>query len=277
MTVNSIADPLARTLWFIEAHLGTDLSLDVIEAQAGTSRFHLSRSFAAATGMPVMQYARGRRLTEAARKLADGAPDILTVALDTGYGSHEAFTRAFRDQFATTPEAVRDAKSLRGLDLVEAKRIDVTSDRPLPEPRIETGRTLLIAGLAEREHKRIPLLWETFGLHMGSIPNEAAGYIGYGVCANGDEDGNYTYIAGVEVTSFSGIPAEFATMRLPQQRYAVFTHSDHITTIRATFDAIWRQWQPHNEVLDAPFFERYGENFDPRTGTGPVEIWVPIP
>jgi AraC family transcriptional regulator len=46
-----------------------------------------------------MRYVRGRRLTEAAKVLSDGAPDILTVALDAGYGSHEAFTRAFRDQF----------------------------------------------------------------------------------------------------------------------------------------------------------------------------------
>ena len=54
-----------------------------------------------------MRYARARRLTEAARVLAKGAPDILNVALEADYGSHEAFTRAFRDHFGMTPEAVR--------------------------------------------------------------------------------------------------------------------------------------------------------------------------
>jgi AraC family transcriptional regulator len=276
MTEHSIANPVAKTLWYIEAHLESELSLDVIAAQAGTSRFHLSRSFSAVCDMPVMHYARGRRLTEAARKLLNGAPDILSVALDTGYGSHEAFTRAFREQFAVTPESVRDRVSLAGLDLVEAKRVDVTSQRTLDEPRIERGRVLLIAGLTEREHNRIPVLWQKFGPHMGSIPTQV-GHVGYGVCANGDENGNYTYIAGVEVERFDRVPPELTTIRIPAVNYAVFTHRDHITALRATFDAIFRQWQPHHEVLDAPFFERYGDDFDPRTGTGPVEIWVPIP
>jgi AraC family transcriptional regulator len=44
---------------------------------------------------------------EAARQLCNGAPDILTIALNAGYGSHEAFTRAFRDQFGLTPEQAR--------------------------------------------------------------------------------------------------------------------------------------------------------------------------
>lgn len=276
MTVNSIADPVAKTLWYIEAHLDADLSLDVLEAQAGISRFHLSRSFSAATGIPVMHYARGRRLTEAARKLAAGAPDILSVALESGYGSHEAFTRAFRDQFATTPETVREAKSLDGLDLVEAQRIDVASDRSLAEPRRERGRVLLIAGLGERDPERIPVLWQKFGPFIGSVPSQT-GDVAYGVCANADDDGNYTYIAGVEVARFDDISPELTTLRIAAVNYAVFTHRDHISTIRSTFDAIWRQWQPHNAVLDAPFFERYGRDFDPQTGRGPVEIWVPVP
>ncbi len=76
-------------------------------AIAGVSRFHMVRAFAAATGLSVMRYVRARRLSEAARALADGAPDILALALEADYGSHEAFTRAFRDHFGVTPEAVR--------------------------------------------------------------------------------------------------------------------------------------------------------------------------
>ncbi|WP_164034337.1 helix-turn-helix domain-containing protein, partial [Serratia marcescens] len=65
------------------------------------------------------RYLRGRRLSQAARSLAAGAPDILAVALDAGYGSHEAFTRAFRDQFGMTPELVRDRRRLDNVPLVE--------------------------------------------------------------------------------------------------------------------------------------------------------------
>ena len=99
--------PVGKALWFIETRLADDISLAEIACFAGVSRYHLLRAFGVATGQSVMRHVRGRRLTEAARHLAAGAPDILTVALDAGYGSHEAFTRVFRDQFGLTPEAVR--------------------------------------------------------------------------------------------------------------------------------------------------------------------------
>src|SRR5947208_7320679 len=105
-------NPAQKALWFIESHLADAMTLDEVAAVAGVSRFHLVRAFAAATGLSVMRYARARRLCEAARALAGGAPDILTVALDADYGSHEAFTRAFREHFGVTPEAVRGSAQL---------------------------------------------------------------------------------------------------------------------------------------------------------------------
>ena len=87
---------VAKTLWIIESRFGMPLTLEEMAVHAGVSRFHLSRIFPAATGYSISTYLRGRRLTEAAKALAGGAPDILGVALDAGYGSHEAFTRAFR-------------------------------------------------------------------------------------------------------------------------------------------------------------------------------------
>jgi AraC family transcriptional regulator len=95
-------NPAERALWYIESHFARDISLDDVASVGGVTRYHMTRAFAAMTGMPVMAYARARRLSEAAKVLAKGAPDILAVALDAGYGSHEAFTRAFRDQFGIT-------------------------------------------------------------------------------------------------------------------------------------------------------------------------------
>src|ERR1700738_340053 len=105
-------NPAQKALWFIESHLGDALTLDEIAAIGGVSRYHMVRAFAAATGLSVMRYVRARRLSEAARALANGAPDILGVALDADYGSHEAFTRAFRDHFGITPEALRAQRRL---------------------------------------------------------------------------------------------------------------------------------------------------------------------
>jgi AraC family transcriptional regulator len=67
-------------------------------------------------------------------------------------------------------------------------------------------------------------------------------------------------------------------VRIAAQRYAVFTHAEHISTIRRTIKTIWNKWLPESDhqLADAPNFERYGEAFDPRTGLGGLEIWIPI-
>lgn len=274
-------NPVGKALWFIEAHLNADASLAEIACTSGVSRYQLLRAFGAATGHSVMRYVRGRRLTEAARYLAAGAPDILTVALDAGYGSHEAFTRAFRDRFGLTPEAVREQRRFDNLPLTEAIRMDETLIVKLDPPRFETGRTLLIAGLGERySHETcqgIPLQWQRFTPYIGNIGGQI-GTMTYGICCNADGAGNFEYVAGVEVSSFDELPAEFRRVRIPEQRYAVFTHREHISAIRATWDTIWNQWLPNSghEVFDAPDFERYDDRFDAQTGTGEVEIWLPL-
>src|SRR5215475_12561873 len=127
-------NPAQKALWFIESHLAGPLSLDDIADVAGVSRFHLVRAFAAATGLSVMRYVRARRLTEAARALAAGAPDILHVALDAEYGSHEAFTRAFREHFGITPEAVRARTCIDKLKLLEPILMESTAFDHLAAP-----------------------------------------------------------------------------------------------------------------------------------------------
>jgi AraC family transcriptional regulator len=274
-------NPAQKALWFIESHLGDELTLEEIAAVSGISRFHMVRAFAAATGVSVMRYVRVRRLSEAARALANGAPDILQLALDADYGSHEAFTRAFRDHFGVTPEMVRASARLDQIKLQEPILMDSTVTENLHAPRFESGKPLLIAGIGERysceSSAGIPGQWQRFHQSVENIPGRI-GKVAYGVCCNGDDAGNFDYIAGVEVSDFSDLPREFSTVRIPEQRYAVFTHADHISTIRRTINTIWNNWLPGSglKAADAPSFERYDENFDPLSGNGGLEIWIPV-
>jgi AraC family transcriptional regulator len=147
-------NPIARALWFIESHFAQDITLDDVAAVAGVSRYHLSRTFGLATGCGLMAYVRARRLSEAARALAAGAPDILAVALDWGYGSHEAFSRAFREQFDLTPDAVRTRGHVHDLSLMEALLMDdsmLTTLDPCPvrwgTPRTVSSTTATTPGM----------------------------------------------------------------------------------------------------------------------------------
>jgi AraC family transcriptional regulator len=273
--------PVEKALWFIESHFATDISLDDIAQGGGVSRFHLSRAFTAATNHSVVGYLRGRRLTEAARRLAKGAPDILDVALEAGYGSHEAFTRAFRDFFGLTPEQVRNRRSLDDLICLEPIRMDALKTIALAEPRFEEKPPRLFAGLNEKFSTKnvggIPSLWQRFNTYWGSIPHLVNG-AAYGICHAYDDAGNFDYIAGVEVTEFTDQPPEFFRLRVAAQRYAVFSHAGHVSDIRSVCHTIWNKWLPDSclKAADTPMQERYHARFDPATGSGGFEIWLPV-
>jgi AraC family transcriptional regulator len=268
----------AKALWYIDGHLRGDLSLNAIADAAGVSRFHLSRAFAVTTGQSLSAYTRARRLSEAAKAIAAGAPSLLDVALEAGYGSHEAFTRAFRQHFGITPDELR-GQGLDHLPLQELIRMNEPATVTLAPPRIVPRDAMLISGLSQRynySNAGMASQWERFVPHLGHIPGQV-GSAAYGVIYNGDEAG-CDYMTGVEVSQFAGQPPEFARLRIPEQTYAVFEHRDHISSINATWQAIWNNALPQSgyKAADGPSFERYDERFDGRTGLGGLEIWIPI-
>jgi AraC family transcriptional regulator len=155
----------------------------------------------------------------------------------------------------------------------------------LEAPRIEKGKALRIAGL--RAHytsetmKNIPELWMRFAPYIGNIPGQV-GRVAYGLCFNALSADGIDYLAGVEVSGSSDLPGEFSVANIPAQKYAVFFHREHVSKLYETLDAI-DKWFPGSGLeaaggdAETPnFFERYSEEFDPRTGMGGMEVWVPI-
>jgi AraC family transcriptional regulator len=273
---------VAKALWFIEGQFSRGPSLDDVARASGTSRFHLSRSFTWTTGLPVMAYVRGRRLTEALKALSDGTPSILGVALDAGYSSHEAFTRAFRDQFGVTPEQAREGRGIEKHLLVEPIRMDDATRTKLAEPRREQRDALTIVGLGARFRmdavQGIPALWQKFQQYEGSL-GEVPGFW-YGTCGDWGESGeDFFYMAGVEVTGDTDLPKELSTYRLPAQSYLVFRHDTHISELQRTVGEIFGHYLPENghDLSGMPaYFELYDEEFDPATGLGGMELWMPV-
>jgi AraC family transcriptional regulator len=85
-------------------------------------------------------------------------------------------------------------------------------------------------------------------------------------------------ISGVEVSDFAKMPKEWRRIRIPEQRYVVFTHRDHISSIRQVWFTIWNKALQESgyKPAEGPEFERYGEEFESSSGTGGFEIWIPI-
>jgi predicted transcriptional regulator YdeE len=151
----------------------------------------------------------------------------------------------------------------------------------LGAPRFENGRELLIAGLNEsytfESRRDIPEQWKRFGPHLGKVAGQS-GRQSYGVSWNYQPERGFDYLSGVEVSATDRLPAGFAHLRLPPQRYAVFEHRAHVSSIGQTIDAIWTQWAPDCglKLANSPCFERYTEAYNPTTGVGGMEIWIPL-
>lgn len=275
---------VAKVIWLIESRIGDpELSLEAMADHAGISRSHLSRIFPIVTGRQLSAYQRGRCLTEAARRLAGGAPDILDVALDAGYGSHEAFTRAFRDLFGLSPDELRRRGALDQLELVEPLRMPSEQKRLQP-PVIETRQTQRIAGLMHhftfKTMDTIPHLWQRFGPYIPQL-ERGEPIPAFGVAGRMPEgtDG-FDYFAAAALPDGEEPPPGLSALAIPAGTYARFTHDGHISTIGDTCAAVYETGIPSiGREPDTDWFsflEYYGPDFEPSTGTGTVEIWVKL-
>ena len=83
------------------------LTLTYLEKRLGYSGYYISRKFREISGMTFRNYLRYRRLAFALKELRDTERGILDIALDYGFSSHEAFTRAFREAYGVTPSEWR--------------------------------------------------------------------------------------------------------------------------------------------------------------------------
>ena len=150
------------------------------------------------------------------------------------------------------------------------------------EPKIIDRDAIRLIGLEQaydQDNKQsIPELWQRLQERLGEIPGQRSG-VAYGVCETQDPDeGRFLYMAGVEVDSLETVPHGMVGKTLPAQRYAVFTHSGHISDLPKTVYTIWNKGLPDAglEPAKAPDFEVYDRRFDPETGRGVVEVWIPV-
>lgn len=91
----------------IKTHSDDALTLRSLSARLGYSEFYTTRKFREISGMQFREYLRRRRLAFALKEVRDGEKSFLEIALDHGFSSHEAFTRAFKAAYGVTPKIGR--------------------------------------------------------------------------------------------------------------------------------------------------------------------------
>lgn len=277
---------LDRALDLIERELHQPLTLADIAAAAHLSEYHFARTFRALSGHSVMDYLRRRRLQHAI-DLLEAAPGttVLELALACGFGSNEAFTRAFRREYGIAPSTYR--RNLGTLRLHRHRRLTMEQthwDTPAPPTFVELPAFLAI-GLADEaepgQTERIGNVWTRFVPLMDAVPGRIGNDVNYGICCpleDARESDRFTYIAAVRVGSLDDIPRGMTGVQVPAARYAVFGHAHGIgPALVRTMRYIFGEWLPTSGMeLAGMDFEYYDSRFSPATGTGEFFIYVPV-
>ncbi|GHG30284.1 AraC family transcriptional regulator [Streptomyces zaomyceticus] len=96
-----------QALDYLEARLDQEVDMADVARIAAVSEYHFRRLFSALAGMPLPVYVRRRRMTLAGAEVLAGELTLLDVAVRYGYGSGEAFARAFRSVHGIGPGEAR--------------------------------------------------------------------------------------------------------------------------------------------------------------------------
>ncbi|WP_255988902.1 AraC family transcriptional regulator [Chitinolyticbacter albus] len=144
MPDSSLTERLSRLMAHIDDRLAHDaedsnagLDVATLAGLAGWSVWHFHRQFSAACGVAVGRYVQLLRLKRAAWRLAFRQDSVIAIALDAGYGSPEAFARAFRSVCGQSPSAFRSRPDwlgwLQAFDAARAARSRTMTQTPVAD------------------------------------------------------------------------------------------------------------------------------------------------
>lgn len=285
---------LENAIVYIESNLGRDITVEEVARTAGYSYYHLTRLFSAILGESVGSYIKKRRLADGAKKLLYTNKRIIDIALENGFDSSEAFSRAFKAVYKVSPVAYRknrldlfiSAKERLDPELIRHRVQNITVHPKVVElPNIKTvglrGRTTL-------RNNVLPQLWKQFNAVADTIPNRKVNGRCFGICEACNE-GNTIYgmnddvlfseVVAVEVTKYDNLPEPFVPKTLKGGRYAVFTHKGSLALLKKTFNYIWGTWFLNTkETLDCrEDFELYDKRFlGYDHPDSQVDLYIPI-
>lgn len=123
-SVLTIYEQIQGSIDFAEANLADGASSEAAADAGCMSVRSLHRYFPALTGYRFGEYVRKRRLSEASDTLRSSDDSVLRIAIESGYDSHEAFTRAFKKEFGVAPARFRAER----LTVGRTNRIDLVGE-----------------------------------------------------------------------------------------------------------------------------------------------------
>ncbi|MEU6706919.1 AraC family transcriptional regulator [Streptomyces wuyuanensis] len=283
---------LNQAMECIEAHLveRTAEPLDVagLARTALTSEYHFRRMFSALAGMPLSDYVRRRRLTLAGAEVLAGERTLLDIAVRHGYGSGEAFARAFRAVHGVGPaEARRTGAALRSQPRMSF-RVIVEGSSSMRYRIVEKDEFRVVGRKA-----RVPLV------HEGMNPDIVAFVRGIGretlerMEAMSDQEPrgvvsvsdnlDDSRAEGTELDYYHGVvtgaetPEDMTALTVTAGTWAVFEHAGRFPeTLQYLWRDVFTQWFPSNPYRSRPGPEILRTRLSPDATEAEAELWIPV-
>ncbi|WOT36381.1 AraC family transcriptional regulator [Streptomyces coeruleorubidus] len=283
---------LNQAMEHIERHL--DESVDVAELAriATTSEYHLRRMFSALAGMPLSEYIRRRRLTVAGAEVLAGGETLLEIAVRYGYGSGEAFARAFRAMHGTGPGEARRT----GAALVSQPRLTfrlTVEGSTSMQYRVVDRPAFTVAGFKTR----VPLVHSgpnqaiiDFVRGLGKQALEQLGKLSdqepHGIVAVCDDldpsraegtELDYYQAVITAASAPSDVPVGVTTLPVPSGTWAVFTTSGPAPqAIQELWRDVFTEWFPSNPYRSRPGPEILRTDLSADGTKADAELWLPV-
>ncbi|MBO3086339.1 AraC family transcriptional regulator [Cellulomonas fengjieae] len=282
---------LNRLVDLVEEDLTEELDVVRLAAALGTTEYHLRRMFSSLAGMPLSEYVRRRRMTVAAGELISGSDDLLRIAVRYGYGSAEAFARAFQSVHGVSPgRARRDGGPFRTQPRL---RFRLTVEGALPmDVRIAARPAFRLAGHATRVplvHSEVNTAIQEHVTSLGPDEHRRLKALGdaepYGLLAvstdidpDRREGSELTYLHGVAVTDAVQVPDDLDVLPVAAGSWAVFRATGaYPGTVQALWSATATEWFPSNpwRLRPGPEVVAVIDRADDFS-TATVELWLPV-
>ena len=281
----SWVDRMNRAMEDIEDNLGAGIDLSRAAACAGQTATGFARVFSIVTDMPLSEYIRKRRLTQAAFELQNSTARVIDVALKYGYESPEAFARAFSALHGVSPSAARD----KGVLLKSYPRISfqfTVKGVSAMDYRIEEKKAFCVYGIEGifttengENLKEIPLFWgQTMEdgrfqklLASTNAPDENELLSINAVCGYRETGGNtFPYMIFAFKTELSDTTG-FTEVEIPAATWAIFRSKPHpqdevSSATQELIRRVYTEWLPASsydlvEGFDLELYYREGEKF----------------
>ncbi|QIQ01511.1 AraC family transcriptional regulator [Streptomyces liangshanensis] len=285
---------LNQALDHLEACLGREVDIAEVARVAAVSEYHFRRLFSALAGMPVPVYVRRRRMTLAGAEVLAGEPTLLDIAVRYGYGSGEAFARAFRSVHGVGPGEARRTGAVLTAQPRMSFRVVVEGATAMRYRIVEKDPFRVVGSKA-----RVPLVHDgvnaVAAAHVESLDEravtrmkeladrQAAGQEPAGILSaavyltdSREEGAGADHWIGV-VTAPGTVAEELDVLDVPAGAWAVFdNHGPYPNALQELWRDVFTQWFPSN-----PYMSRQGPELlrtrpvETGTATG-SQLWIPV-